>query len=82
MPENKHYIKSVDILSFYGLCFPAFGQTFPLIRERLFHFPWKKKVCATLTLREKCPYLEFFWSVFSRIWSENRNLPCRFIYRS
>ena len=23
-----------------------------------------------LTLREKCPYLEFFWTVFSRIWTE------------
>ena len=21
-------------------------------------------------LREKCPYSEFFWSVFSRIWTE------------
>ena len=21
-------------------------------------------------LREKCPYLEFFWSIFSRIWTE------------
>ena len=24
----------------------------------------------TLTLRKKCPYSEFFWSVFSRIWTE------------
>ena len=23
-----------------------------------------------LTLREKCPYSEFFWTVFSRIWTE------------
>ena len=23
-----------------------------------------------LTLREKCPYLEFFWSVFCHIWTE------------
>ena len=22
------------------------------------------------TLREKCPYSEFFWSVFSRIWTD------------
>ena len=22
------------------------------------------------TLRENCPYLEFFWSVFPRIWTE------------
>ena len=23
-----------------------------------------------MTLRKKCPYSEFFWSVFSRIWTE------------
>ena len=23
-----------------------------------------------LPLREKCPYSEFFWSIFSRIWTE------------
>ena len=23
-----------------------------------------------ITLRKKCPYLEFFWSVFSHIWTE------------
>ena len=23
-----------------------------------------------MTIREKCPYSEFFWSVFSRIWTE------------
>ena len=22
------------------------------------------------TLREKCPYSEFFWSIFSHIWTE------------
>ena len=27
-----------------------------------------------LILRKKCPYLEFFWSVFSRIWTEYRDL--------
>ena len=24
------------------------------------------------SLRKKCPYSEFFWSVFSRIWTEYR----------
>ena len=28
-----------------------------------------------LTLRKKCPYSEFFWSAFSRIWTEYRDLP-------
>ena len=23
-----------------------------------------------ITLREKCPYLELFWSAFSRVWTE------------
>ena len=27
------------------------------------------------TLREYCPYSEFLWSVFSRIWTENRDTP-------
>ena len=27
-------------------------------------------LCKTAILYEKCPYLEFFWSVFSRIWTE------------
>ena len=34
------------------------------------------------TLREKCPYSEFFWSVFSRIWTEYGEIlhssPCFF----
>ena len=28
-----------------------------------------------LTLREKCPYSEFFWSVFSRFWTEYGEIP-------
>ena len=28
------------------------------------------KLNSQLTLREKCPYLKFSWSVFSRIWTE------------
>ena len=30
----------------------------------------KLKSKLKLTLREKCPYSEFFWSLFSRIWAE------------
>ena len=26
------------------------------------------------SLREKCPYSELFWSAFSRIWSEYREI--------
>ena len=31
-------------------------------------------------LREKCPYLEFFWSIFSCIWTEYRKTFCTFPY--
>ena len=33
-----------------------------------------------LPLREKCPYLEIFWSVYSRIWIEYRELLCKSPY--
>ena len=32
--------------------------------------PWKFKHLSIQSLREKCPHLEFFWSLFSRIWTE------------
>ena len=31
------------------------------------------------TLRKMCPYLEFFWSVFSRIWTEYEKIRTRTI---
>ena len=30
--------------------------------------------------REKCPYSEFCWSLFSRIWAVCRDLPCKSLY--
>ena len=33
-----------------------------------------------LSLRKKCPYSEFFWSVFSRIRTEYGDLLCKFPY--
>ena len=33
------------------------------------------KVIKRLTLRENSPYSELFWSVFSRIWTEYRQIP-------
>ena len=35
-----------------------------------------------MTLRKKCPYLEFFWSVFSRIWAEYGDTPYLFVFSS
>ena len=29
----------------------------------------------SITLREKCPYSEFTWSLFSRIWTEYGDFP-------
>ena len=37
---------------------------------------WKENFFLyQLALREKCPYSEFFWSVFSRIWTEYEFSP-------
>ena len=33
-----------------------------------------------LVLREKCPYSELFWSTFSRIRTEYREIPCIYPY--
>ena len=33
-----------------------------------------------LILHDDCPYSEFFWSVFSRIQTEYRDLPCKSPY--
>ena len=30
----------------------------------------------SITLREKCPYSELFWSAFSRIWTEYGEILC------
>ena len=39
-----------------------------------------KKVLTKPTLREKCPYSEFFWSVFSRIRTECGDLRSKSPY--
>ena len=41
------------------------------------HFP---RISKEETLREKCPNMEFFWSVFSRIWSEYGDLLLKSAY--
>lgn len=43
---------------------------------------WKKKqLKKTLsTLRKMCSYLEFFWYVFFRIWTEHENLQSKSPY--
>ena len=36
--------------------------------------------CFIQTLRKKCPYLEFFWSVSSPNWTNYGDLPCKSPY--
>ena len=33
-------------------------------------------IIALVTLHEKCPHSAFFWSVFSRIWTEYGEIIC------
>ena len=59
----------------------AFGITFlrdsPRERKNLLKKKRKKKLlCVSLSLRTKCPYLELFWSIFSRIRSEYGEILC------
>ena len=42
------------------------------------YFPLFK--CLPLEIREKFPYLEILWSVFSRIWTEYRDLLSKSLY--
>ena len=35
-----------------------------------FELPKRVKKGKSKSLRKNCPYLELFWSVFSRIWTE------------
>ena len=44
-----------------------------LARKEIFTFQWSKfskETVGYLTLCEKCPYLEFFWTIFSRVLTE------------
>ena len=40
---------------------------------------YKKKACNPI-LREKCPHLEFSWSVFLRIWTKYENIRSIYPY--
>ena len=56
------------------------------LKTRRFVFSWIKFCSFTLRrryislqgpLREKCPYSKFFWSIFSRIWTEYGKIRTR-----
>ena len=46
------------------------SKSYEKITELFNFFFTKMNFNKCLTLPEKCPYWEFFWSVFSRIWTE------------
>ena len=45
-----------------------------LMHEKSLPIFLTNKKLSAVSLREKCPKTEFFWSVFSRIWIEYRDL--------
>ena len=38
------------------------------------------RVMKTTLMHEKCPYSEFFWPLFSCVWSEYEDLLCKYPY--
>ena len=42
----------------------------------MMHFFLLLKIQRCMLLHEKCPYSEFFWSIFSRIWTVYHYLAC------
>ena len=56
-------------LSFHFVqCFHKYVEVHVVVTQRIKQKPLSKSV--TPTLREMCPYLGFFWSLFSRIRTE------------
>ena len=45
-----------------------------LLEERPFKVSKSSWKLPSITLREKCPCSELFWSAFSRIWTEYREI--------
>ena len=55
----------------------AFLFLFPLTLDSFRRNQWQNQNSAlVIRLREKCPYLELFWPVFSRIWTEYGEILC------
>ena len=47
---------------------------------RLFGIVLYENPNQPMSLREKFPYSEFFWSTFPRVWTEYRDLLCKSPY--
>ena len=63
--DNKNFVRAelMDLSK-------AFGRIHHDLLIAKLHAYGFSKNNLTLSLRKKCLYLEFFWSVFSRIWTE------------
>ena len=70
MYRPKHGMASTSESSVIFVCFKCFSELgiFTSLRER-FH------VCTSF--REKCPYSEYFWSIFLPIWTKYGDLLCK-----
>ena len=58
------------IFFYFVLKILLLNQIYFLVKSSLI-----KGTLISLTLREKYPYLELFWSIFSRIWTEYGEIP-------
>ena len=50
-------------------CYPSISVVFVLV------------ILIFIAPRKKCPYLKFFWPIFSRIWTEYRDMWVACIYK-
>ena len=66
--HNKYYL--------YVQCDKVLCKSSKPISNKLPKLILKKAPLLALTLREKCPYSEFFWSAFSRIRTEYEEILC------
>ena len=59
-----------------------FTQLFLLPKKSLLHFHLRTPFLVTIfsILHEKCPYLEFFWSVFSHIRTEYGEIDTLYLF--
>ena len=64
-PEIKFVQSCISYVNYKKLHHPKNGNRFPKLNLPDFYI--RHRLNQHLTLREKCPFWTFFWSVFSRI---------------
>ena len=80
--RSRHVYLSMSKEHFHGTVTKKFLKGFPsyVILVVLFNLHFNAIGCfdkVSITLREKCPYSKFFWSVFSGIWTEYKKVWAR-----